>query len=228
MTSFARPSRRSTPATAGPPRRASHPPTQNRSPDVLCYPLPPEANTEWGQLLRIHTLRSRPAYIRLAVARSTTGWPSGNPYSPPPTDADGLGGDVPAATPLSRVVRPRASPCGRSTLDTKAPPPAQQHPSAEPPVRHAAQTITATTNRDALDKPFHMRTPTERQPLPTDATRTDRHLFSDGRGPCPHWAHDAVSARTVRETPGPCGLSSVDEGFCRQHGRGKDDDGRVR
>ena len=139
--------------------------------------MPPEANTEWGQLLRIHTLRSRPAYMRLAVARSTTGWRVRQASGPDPHQPHGLGGGVAAATPVSRVVRPRASPCGRSTLDTEAPPPAQQHSSAEPPVRRAPNRTRPTT-RDTLDKPFHMRMTTPNDVDAAVARRSGRILVS--------------------------------------------------
>jgi len=54
--------------------RASHPPSQARSPSTLCSPVTPAARQAWGDFLRIHTLRFRPADMRVAEARSTIGW----------------------------------------------------------------------------------------------------------------------------------------------------------
>ena len=60
VTSFARPSRRSTPTTAGPPPTRQPPADADPIPGRSLLSGATGGEHKWGQLLRIHTLRSQP------------------------------------------------------------------------------------------------------------------------------------------------------------------------
>ena len=85
--------------------RASHPPSQARSPFTFCSPATPAAFQVRGHFLRIHTLRFRPADMRVAEAHPTIGCASGEHRSQAATGAT-RGNDVAAVTRV-KVVRPR-------------------------------------------------------------------------------------------------------------------------
>ena len=111
------------------------------------------------------------------MARSTTGWRVRHTSGPDPHQPHGSAVAKQPPPQCQRVLRPRASPSGRSTLDTEAPPPAQHHSSAEPPLRRAPNRTRPTT-RDTLDKPFHMRMTTPNDVDAAVARRSGRILVS--------------------------------------------------
>ena len=93
------------------------------------------------------------AYISLAASPPAAARRMAEPSTAPHPTTRGAGGDLAAATPASRsfvLASLRAL-----HLDPRAPPPAQQQPRPEPPVRRG-QTPTHPPSTDTLDKPFHI------------------------------------------------------------------------
>ena len=87
MTTSVRPSRRSMPTTVGPPATRQPPADADPIPDRSLLSGNPGREHRVGLLLRIHTVRSQPANMRLAMARSTTrlARPVPPAAKPPPT-----------------------------------------------------------------------------------------------------------------------------------------------
>jgi hypothetical protein len=123
---------------------------------ALCHREAPVSAPVKGQLLRNHTLRSRPAYMRVAVARSTIGWrvwqarAHAHPHRPPR-------GVAAASRRQEPFVLGYA--CGRCVLDPRTRRLLNQRtaPRTSGPARPK---IISNEPRDPLDTPFHMRTTT--------------------------------------------------------------------
>src|SRR6266545_8126343 len=111
-------------------RRAGAPPSQDRSPKVLCAPAKPAALLVRGTSLRIADLRSQPAYISVVVGRST----------------------------MPRRVVPTQPPGHHQARSTpRARQPASRRPALPAPLPPAQNHAIYQAKR-SLDKPFHIST----------------------------------------------------------------------
>ena len=150
--------RRSAPETPG--SSQTRQPTANADP-IPGHSLPPPravARTVRGLLLCSYTLRFRHTNMRVAVARSTSGWRVWQ--APDRAHHHHCRGARSSRHPGVKNRSSSATPAGAAFLTPGTPSPAQKQPFA-PDLRTsgpARPKIISDNARGPLDKPFHMRT----------------------------------------------------------------------